>query len=168
MKRLFRHLNPKNEGFLKENGLFGDLNVNTNVSNSKTKQTTNEDNTAINKILNSQDILDSINSSYDKTIEVLNKVSQEVNKSSEAIASSKTVQSNVINLKGAKLTGTSITAKQANRAFINEMNTDNKTKAIVADMLGVTQGSESVQETIQIAVKLPNHNNKQTNNPNNQ
>jgi hypothetical protein len=33
------------------------------------------------------------------------------------------------------------------------MNTDNKTKAIVSDMLGVTQGSDAVQSAIQTAAQ---------------
>jgi hypothetical protein len=163
MKRLFRNLPIRKESFLKES-LFGDVKVSTEVSVNNTRQESNESNTVINKIINSQDILNSVNSAYDKSIEVLNKISHEVNKSSEAISSAKTVQSNVINLSGAKLTGIKISVSQTNKALINvaltatlqsinEMSTDNKTKAIVADMLGVTQGSEAMQTAIQSAAQ---------------
>jgi hypothetical protein len=157
MKRLFRQLPLRKDTFL-------DPHISTNVSVNNTRTESVVDNKSINKVLNSQDIFNSVNSAYDKTIDVLNKVSHEVNKSSEALAKAKTVQSNVINLKDAVLRGSKLTVTQTNKAlitvaltatlqYINEMTTDNKTKAIVADMLGVTQSADVIQKTVQAAAQ---------------
>jgi hypothetical protein len=152
-KRLFRHLPLKERAFVQNE-------MDVNVSNQKSRQESNTENNAYNKIINSQDIMNSIDSSYDTTIEVLNKVSQTVNKTAEAISSIQASQVNYINLKYAHLEGTTLTATQTNSAlitvtltatlkFISELDADNKTKAVVADMLGVSQSTDAVQQVIQ-------------------
>jgi hypothetical protein len=165
MHRLFRQLTfKKTEHFLKEGALAGGVDVNTQVSNTTNYSSSNESNTNVQKILNSQDLMKSISSAYDKTVEVLNKTSKEVEKEAKAVNESLTKQSNVINLKGANLKGTKMTLEQSNKLtktvalsaslqFINEIDADQKTKAIVADMLGVTQGTEAIQNTIQNAAQ---------------
>jgi hypothetical protein len=143
---------------------LAETNVNTNVSNTKNYSSSDESNTNVQKILNSQDLMKSISSAYDKTVEVLNKTSKEVEKEAKAANKSMTKQSNIVNLKGANLKGTTISVDQSNKltktvalsaslSFINEIDADQKTKAIVADMLGVTQGSEAVQSAIQNAAQ---------------
>jgi hypothetical protein len=134
------------------------------VNNTKNYSENNETNINMQKILNNQELYKSISSAYDKSIEVINKTSSEVNKVAEAIAKSNSKQVNVIDLKGAKITGSKLSVNQSNKLlknvalsaslqFINEIDADNKTKAIVADMLGATQDTETIQKVLQAAAQ---------------
>jgi hypothetical protein len=135
------------------------------VSNSTNYSSSDESNTNIQKVLNNQELMKSINSAYDKTVEVLNKTSQEVEKEAKAVNKSTTKQTNILSLKNAVIKDSAINLTQSNKLvktvalsaslqFINEVEADNKTKAIVADMLGVSQGTEAVQNAIQNAAQL--------------
>lgn len=144
--------------------LFG-----TDVNLSHTSSTQESNATAIDKqtIIQSQDIYKKIDTAYDKTVEIIKEVSKVYNETINSIATAKSVQINelVINnknacmlkLKGLDLTQTNTLQQSAELQTViknmNDMKVDNETKAIVADMLGLTQSTETDQtgklETIQ-------------------
>ena len=134
-----------------------DAAVNTTV-NSTTNLTDIKQHNA-NTILNNSEIRNEIETSYEKAFEVISKVKTEVNKVNEVTAKAEATQSNKI--KGLDLSGmkdSTVKIKQMNKAeqnvalvaavqAINDLSATNRQKAIISDMLGLTQEGEASQES---------------------
>ena len=132
-------------------GFDGNVNVDT------TKNNTNVTQISTQKILNNSELYNEISTSYEKAFEVINKVRNEINKANEAMAKASTDQTN--NGGGIKITGvhdSTISLSQKNKAeqnvsliasvrAINDLDATNKQKAIIADMVGLTQSANNDQ-----------------------
>lgn len=134
--------------------VFGCASVNTSVSaaNQESNSTAIDQQT----ILQTQDIYKKINTAYDKTVEIIQEVVKEYNETINSIASAKSTQINELiftNENACLLKLKNLNVSQANdlrqtvelKTAIKNLNTldiDNETKAIVTDMLGLTQSSD--------------------------
>jgi hypothetical protein len=144
---------PK-EGFC----LFGCVSVSSAASVS------NQKSNAINKDLQTniqtQDIYKKIDTAYDKTVETITKISEVINETTNSIASASSIQINELKfdtesvcqmkLKNLDLTqrnkleqNVELTTAIQN---INSLTTDTEVKAIMVDMMGLTQSSETDQD----------------------
>ena len=133
-----------------------------NVSNSKSTQISNSTNIDLQTNIQTQDIYKKIDTAYDKTVETINKISEVINDTTNSIAKASSVQINefivetqeqacMLNLKN-------LSVEQKNKLeqhvelstaikSMNTLTTDTEVKAIMSDMMGLTQASETVQDT---------------------
>lgn len=139
-------------------GLFG-----VDVTNQKIKdkaRTTNVtddfvENVCIASVISTQDLYSRISQSYNKTVETVTKLKQEVSEINDQTIDNAITQTNELELKGAffgKTKGVKFT--QANEAkasimavsliaAVTEMSSENSQRAIASDMLSLTQSQES-------------------------
>lgn len=131
--------------------------VNTNVTNTNnvSNQTQIDNQTTIQE----SEIYNEISNAYDSSIEVISKVRNEINAANDAIAKANSVQTNTAG--GIKLSGlknSKISLSQANKGLlnvslvasvkaINDLQVNDKQKAIVADMVGLTQSAGNQQDS---------------------
>lgn len=139
--------------------LFACLDVNTAVQNSS--QISNSSNIDLQTNIQTQDIYKKIETAYDKTVETITKISETINETTNSMATAKSVQINEVRfdektaclLKLQKLDVTQTNKLKQNVELttaiesINSLTTDNEIKAIMLDMMGLTQSSDTKQDT---------------------
>lgn len=147
------------EGF----GCFvGCASINTTVNNANQSSESTMKDIQTNK--QTQDIYKKISTAYDKTVEAVNRVSDTLNETTESIASATSSQSNefvlsadmdpscVSEIMGLNLTQqnklTQTVELNAMLKNINDLSSDNEVKAIMMDMLGMTQSSTTDQSAV--------------------
>lgn len=142
--------------------IFGCVDVQTTVETS----TEIIEDTQIDKktLIQQQNLYESITSAYDKTVDTIIKIIDEVEKKNTAEASAKSSQVNVISIKTPKdaclLKFKNINIKQSNELTqsvslnivlesMSTLTSDVMVKAIMADMMGLTQSAEATQTSVQ-------------------
>lgn len=133
------------------------------VNNSKQSSTqiSNSTNIDLQTNLQTQDIYKKIDTAYDKTVETINKISEAINETTNSIASASSVQINEfiietpadacrLNLKNLDVNQQNKLEQQVELSTaiqsINSLTTDTEIKAIMSDMMGLTQASDTKQE----------------------
>jgi hypothetical protein len=114
--------------------------------------------------IQTQDIYESISTAYDKCVETIIKIVEEVDKKNESEAKAVSSQINIVSIKTPEdaclLKLSKINIKQSNELeqnvaltvvmeSINNMTSDVIVKAIMTDMMGLTQGSDVSQKSTQ-------------------
>lgn len=140
--------------------LFGCVDVNTSVSNNS--QTSNSTNIDLQANIQTQDIYKKIDTAYDKTVETITKISETINETTNSIASASSIQINEFIIEtpadACKLNLKNLTLDQRNKLEqnvelttaiqnINTLTNDTEVKAIMSDMMGLTQASETTQDS---------------------
>lgn len=140
--------------------LFGCVDVNTAVSNNS--QTSNSTNIDLQTNIQTQDIYKKIDTAYDKTVETITKISETINETTDSIASASSIQINEFIIEtpedACKLNLKNLTLDQRNKLeqnvelttaiqSINTLTNDSEVKAIMSDMMGLTQSSETTQDS---------------------
>lgn len=156
--------------------LFGCVDVQTAVN--KSKQISNSTMLDIQTNIQTQDIYKKIDTAYDKTVETITKMSETVNNTTTSIASASAIQINNfeitspedacrLNLKNMKIDQKNELQQNVELSVamkcINDLTSDNEVKAIMADMMGLTQSSDTSQAsslTSEQKQKLTNDNNQ--------
>ena len=155
----FMSLRPR----VKEGMCFmGCVNVNTAVNNAQQSSSSTMKDIQTNK--QTQDIYKKISTAYDKTVEAINRVSDTLNETTESIASATSSQSNEFVLSAdmdpscvSEILGLNLTQQNkltqtvelnAMLKNINDLSSDNEVKAIMLDMLGMTQSSSTDQSAV--------------------
>ena len=110
-----------------------------------------------NRIMNNSELYNEIKTSYEKAFEVVNKVRNEINMANEAMAKAETTQSNKVGkIDLSNMTNSNISISQKNKAEQNvsliasvqaltDLEATNTQKAIIADMVGLTQSADNKQ-----------------------
>lgn len=147
------------------------VNNNTNIMNSTMKD--------IQTNVMTQEIYKKIETAYDKCVETISKISEEINKTIDSVAAASSVQINEINIntpyEACMFKMKHFSVNQTNKLSqevelttmlqsITTLTSDNETRAIMTDMLGLTQGSKTDQEVAQMTAQLTEQTNtaKQT------
>ena len=155
----FLSLHPHvKEGFC----LAGCASINTTVNNANQSSSSTMKDLQTNK--QTQDVYKKISTAYDKIVEAVNRVSDTLNETTESIASATSSQSNefvlsadmdpscVSEIMGLDLTQqnklTQTVELNAILKNINDLSSDNEVKAIMMDMLGMTQSSTTDQSAV--------------------
>lgn len=140
--------------------LFGCVDVNASVSNNS--QTSNATNIDLQTNIQTQDIYKKIETAYDKTVETITKISETINETTNSIAAASSIQSNEIIIETpedtCKMNIRNLTIEQKNKLeqnvelttaikSINTLTNDTEVKAIMCDMMGLTQSSETTQDS---------------------
>lgn len=140
--------------------LFACANVNTALSSNS--QTSNATNIDLQTNIQTQDIYKKIDTAYDKTVETITKISETINETTNSIASASSIQINEFIIEtpadACKLNLKNLTVDQRNKLEqnvelttaiqnINTLTNDTEVKAIMSDMMGLTQASETTQDT---------------------
>lgn len=135
--------------------------VDVNVSNTNNTQTSNSTNIDFQSIDETQDIYKKIETAYDKTVETINRMSDKINDVTNSVAKASSIQINEFIVENEKdacmLKLKNMPVEQANKLeqnvelstaiqSINELTSDSEIKAIMVDMLGLTQKSETQQD----------------------
>ena len=138
--------------------LFGCADVQTAVN--KNKQISNSTMIDIETNIQTQDIYKKIDTAYDKTVETITKMSETINNTTNSIASASAIQINNfeitspedacrLNLKNMKIDQKNELQQNVELSVamkcINDLTSDNEVKAIMADMMGLTQSSDTSQ-----------------------
>ena len=153
-REYFRSLLYRHEPFC----LFGCVDINTSVSTNSQKSS------AVNKSLqqniNTQDIYQKIDTAYDKVVETINKMSETVNQTTNSLAGASSIQINELSFESpedvCKMNLAGLTVEQKNKLEqnvelttaienINSMTQDNEVRAIMSDMMGLTQTTDTTQ-----------------------
>lgn len=136
------------------------VNNNTNIMNSTMKD--------IQTNIMTQEIYKKIDTAYNKCVETISKISEEINKTVDSVAAASSVQINEINITtpydACMFKMKNFTVDQTNKLSqevelttmlqsITTLTSDNETRAIMADMLGLTQGSKTDQEVAQMTAQ---------------
>ena len=144
----------------REKFCFGCVDVNTAVSNSS--QTSNATNIDLQTNIQTQDIYKKIDTAYDKTVETIIKISETLNETTNSIAAASSIQINEFIIEtqedACKLNLKNLTVDQKNKLEqnvelttaiqnINSLTNDVEVKAIMTDMLGLTQASKTAQDS---------------------
>lgn len=141
---------------------MGCVNVNTAVNNAQQSSSSTMKDIQTNK--QTQDIYKKISTAYDKIVEAINRVSDTLNETTESIASATSSQSNEFVLSAdmdpscvSEILGLNLTQQNkltqtvelnAMLKNINDLSSDNEVKAIMLDMLGMTQSSTTDQTAV--------------------
>ena len=119
-------------------------------------------------LIQSQDIYESINTAYNKTIETIVKIYEEVEKKNDTESKAVSSQVNIISIKtpedACMMKLKNINIKQSNQLSqnvaltvalesISNMTSDVVVKAIMSDMMGLTQTAAADQSSKQVAVQ---------------
>lgn len=153
------------------------LDASGQYTNNYTENNTNIDQKVSNKVLQNTEINNVIQSSYDKCFEVINSVKQAINQNIDVSQMVKVKQSN-------KVTGISLGDGSNNRVDLNmeniaeirmamvigiqtimQMDATNKEKAVISDMLGVSQKadvSNSATNSASATADITNKTNNET------
>ena len=142
--------------------IFGCVDVQT------TYQTSTEilEDTQVDKktLIQQQDLYESINTAYNKTVDTIIKIIEEIEKKNTAEASAKSSQVNIVSIKtpeeACMLKFKNVNIKQSNELTqsvtlnialesMSNLTTDVTVKAIMADMMGLTQSAEATQTSTQ-------------------
>ena len=142
--------------------LAGCASINTTVNNANQSSSSTMKDLQTNK--QTQDVYKKISTAYDKIVEAVNRVSDTLNETTESIASATSSQSNefvlsadmdpscVSEIMGLDLTQqnklTQTVELNAILKNINDLSSDNEVKAIMMDMLGMTQNSTTDQSAV--------------------
>lgn len=117
------------------------------------------ENVCVASVISTQDLYSRISQAYNKTVETVTKLKQEVSEINEQTIDNAIAQSNELELKGAYFGKTKgIKFTQANEAkasitavsliaAVTEMSSDNSQRAIASDMLDLTQSQKSRNES---------------------
>lgn len=139
--------------------LFGCVDV--NKSDSTSSQISNATNIDLQTNIQTQDIYKKIETAYDKTVETITKISEVVNETTNSIAAASSIQINEFIVENehdsCMLELSNISGDQKNKLeqdvelttaihSINSLTTDSEVKAIMTDMMGLTQSSETKQD----------------------
>lgn len=153
-REYFRSLLYRHEPFC----LFGCVDINTSVSTNSQKSS------AVNKSLqqniNTQDIYQKIDTAYDKVVDTINKMSETVNQTTNSLAGASSIQINELSFEDpadvCKMNLAGLNLEQKNKLEqnvelttaienINSMTQDNEVRAIMSDMMGLTQTTDTTQ-----------------------
>lgn len=153
-REYFRSLLYRHEPFC----LIGCVDVKTAVSTNSQKSS------AVNKSLQqniqTQDIYKKIDTAYDKVVDVINKMSETVNQTTNSLANASSIQINELSFESpedvCKMNLAGLNLEQKNKLEqnvelttaienINSMTQDNEVRAIMSDMMGLTQSSDVAQ-----------------------
>lgn len=132
-----------------------------NTSKQSSTQISNSTNIDLQTNIQTQDIYKKIDTAYDKTVETINKISEAINETTNSIASASSIQINEfiietpadacrLNLKNLDVSQKNKLEQQVELSTaiqsINSLTTDTEIKAIMSDMMGLTQASDTKQE----------------------
>ena len=153
-REYFRSLLYRHEPFC----LIGCVDVKTAVSTNSQKSS------AVNKSLQqniqTQDIYKKIDTAYDKVVDVINKMSETVNQTTNSLANASSIKINELSFESpedvCKMNLAGLNLEQKNKLEqnvelttaienINSMTQDNEVRAIMSDMMGLTQSSDVAQ-----------------------
>lgn len=153
-REYFRSLLYRHEPFC----LIGCVDVKTAVSTNSQKSS------AVNKSLQqniqTQDIYKKIDTAYDKVVDTINKMSETVNQTTNSLANASSIQINELSFESpedvCKMNLAGLNLEQKNKLEqnvelttaienINSMTQDNEVRAIMSDMMGLTQSSDVAQ-----------------------
>ena len=139
--------------------LWNCVDINTAINNNT--QITKTFNKDLQENVQTQDIYKKIDTAYNKTIDTITKISEAINETTNSIASASSIQINefiIANREGAcRLNLKNLNVDQKNKLeqnvelttaikSINTLTDDNEIKAIMSDMMGLTQSSETSQD----------------------
>ena len=140
--------------------LFSCVDIQTSVNN--TNQSSRAFNNDLQTNINTQDIYKKIDTAYNNVVETIKKISETINQTTNSLASASSIQINefiietpqdacMLNLKNLSLDQSNKLTQNVELTTaiqnINSMTQDNEVKAIMSDMMGLTQGSDTSQKT---------------------
>ena len=150
--------NAKTEPFC----LFGCVGVDVAVKNEYKE--TNETQKDYKTNIQTQDIYEKIETAYNKCVETVNKIVEEIDQTNNSMANAQAVQINELNFNEPRdicmMKVKNMDIKQSNTltqnvvlttmiTSITSLTNDTEVQAIMSDMLGLTQGVEAEQTTVQ-------------------